>query len=284
MTHVEANTPPKLLIYYHVFWYKVLKTPKKVIYFQLLHEKTDNKVMKRYLYLPFFILISFAFMSCNNNSGLVKGDAPIHIPTDTTTTPTVVVETKILYGGYFDIANSGLYESLMSSCRRCGLKRIHTNPYGGGTTYERIYDLFGQGLIQKCSYWINSGYIQIEFDGPGLPTTASVTIKPKSSKQDPHNNSYIWGEAFTITGDVLPINKNKGFNIRLFPSNGLGGNFSLIIQSRTKNHVKHDKLNINATYGSSSDDSEQNEIISADLIKLKSPAVTSQFTCGQYTN
>ena len=219
-------------------------------------------------------------MSCNNDSGLVAGDAPVHYPAKNETT--TVASSEILFGAYFDIINSNLYELLMASCRRCGLKRFHTSPFGG-VTYQRIYDIFNNDIIQKCDNWTSSGYMQIKFDSPKLPTTASITIKPKSNKRDPFNaNSYIWGEAFTIKGTAQPINENNGFNLRLFPSDGLGGTLSLIIRSSDSNHVKKDELNVDVTYGSNINNEDQ--VISADLIKLQSPAVTSQFTCDQYTN
>ena len=167
----------------------------------------------------------------------------------------------------------------MQTCRRCGLKRYHDTP--SGPVYQRFYDIFGTGLIQECKHWLKDGYLQIKFEGPGLPTKAYVTLKPRSSKKI--SNWDGWGEAFTVEGMAHPINENKGFQIQVYPNSELGGVYSMNIISRNSNHVTKDQIrNLIVTYGGSVD--EEIELLEADLQKLKKPAISSKFNCSKYVN
>jgi len=223
-------------------------------------------------------------MSCNNKSTTLLGHglSPTHT-TVTDTQPTDTQPTEILYGAYFDLADNSQYERLMRTCRRCGTKRVYENPYGGGPTYHRIYDIFNQGLIQECKYWIRNGYIQVKFEGPGLPTKAYVTIQPRVASKVAQNKDG-WQPAFQIIGTAQPINKNKGFNISIHPSGELGGVFALHIKSRTSNHVTKNTLDVEVTYGGSHSAEGETTILTADLKKLSKPAVSQVANCSQYIN
>ena len=227
--------------------------------------------------LLFIILIGLSFLfvlACKNNNTQIKGNLP-KAPVPLNQKP--VSSVKYIYGNHFRVQNSTWYETLLEVCRRCGTRRFITGP-GGGTTYQKFW--VSRHDPKRCRNWSSQGYMQIEFAEEKLPTKATVLIQPK------YTGAYSsltleWGQPFEITAMAQPINENKGFQISVNPSDGLGGVYSLIVQSNYSNHVKQSALDIIVTYGQS----DVQTIIFGKLEKLKKKAVKkSPFDCNTYTN
>ena len=225
--------------------------------------------------LLFIILIGLSFLfvlACNDKNAQVKGNLPkAPVPLKP------VSSVKYIYGNHFRVQNSTWYETLLEVCRRCGTRRFITGQ-GGGTTYQRFW--VSRADPKRCRNWSSQGYMQIEFAEKKLPTKATVLIQPK------YTGTYSslaleWGQPFEITALAQPINENKGFQISVNPSDGLGGIYSLIVQSNYSNHVQQSALEITVTYGQN----DVQTIISGKLDKLKEKAVKkSSFDCNTYTN
>ena len=227
--------------------------------------------------LFFTIFIGFPFLfilSCKNDGTSVKGYLPDDSP-ETSTSVTGPASTYIYYGNDFRVDSSSVYEDLMEYCRRCGLKRYITSQ--GGTSYQRFWT-WDDADPKRCQNWNSQGYIQIKFAENKLPTTATVYIWPKYTGQrllrDP------WNNPFAIQTTALPINENKGFQIILRPTDGLGGTYDMNIRSDYSNHIQQSNLDITVTYGL-----DNQVIISERLEKLSKPAITkSVVDCSTYTN
>lgn len=224
-------------------------------------------------FLVFFLL--FFISSCDKENTevtgkLLKGPSPVQVTTNT-------LPTGFFYGNHFSIQNSSLYENLLEVCRRCGTRRIITDPFGGGTTYQRFWVLGDSP--KKCRNWNNQGYIQIEFAERRLPTSVKVLIQPRYTGRSAY--AMEWGEPFEISATANPINENQGFQISVNPSEGLGGVYSLIIRSEYSNHVNNSELDVNVTYGQG----DLQTIIGESLKSLTGEAVKDPaFDCGTYTN
>ena len=178
----------------------------------------------------------------------------------------------IFFGNYFRVQNSGKYKLLLSSCLRCGKKRICHD----GRTYERIWA--DRQHPQRCDGWISQGFIQIWFAERKLPTAAVVAIQPKHSKIG-------WGRfgqtaSFAVKSTAYPINESKGFTITLSQNQGLGGGYPLKVESRDTNHVKKSSLFVEVEYGPPSGGAST--IISEELKLMKQRAVAPpRTTCRQ---
>ena len=226
--------------------------------------------------LLFIILIGLSFLfilGCKNNNTQVEGNIP-----KATVPPkkAPVSAVKYIYGNHFRVQNSTLYETLLEVCRRCGTRRFITSP-GGGTTYQRFW--VSRDDPKKCGNWSSQGYMQIEFAEKKLPTKATVLIQPKYTGAYPLAS--VWGQPFEITAMAQPINESRGFQISVNPVDGLGGVYSLIVQSDYSNHVKQSELEISVTYGQR----DVQTIIFGKLNSLKEKAVKkSPFDCNTYTN
>ena len=225
----------------------------------------------------FLILSVFGFLilcSCNNEPNQVRTTPPS--PTKPPTPPKgPTTEPGLFYGNNFRVQNTSLYQNLMESCRRCGTRRLITGP--GGTAYQRFW--VSDSDPKRCKNWSTDGYIQIHFKENRLPTTAVVSIQPKytgSNRGVPE-----WGEPFSVTAPANAINENKGFEILLSPSDGLGGVNTLRIKSEYSNHYFDHELDLVVIYGRE----EAQTIISEKIVKLQGGAITqSLFSCNTYTN
>ena len=223
-------------------------------------------------YKLFVILAFFGLWACNNQPTQIQTSP--RPPSSSPTQPKTAItgQNGFFYGNSFRVQNSSAYEKLMESCRRCGTRRLISNP-GGGTTYQRFY--VGHSDPKRCRNWNTDGYIQIHFKERKLPTVAVVSIQPK------YANSNRWGEPFSITAQANPINENNGFEILLNPTDGLGGVNTLIVRSMYSNHVLKDSLSLTVIYGQ--DDSQT--VISETIPRLTKRAIKKSFyTCNTYTN
>lgn len=224
--------------------------------------------------LVFIVLILLFAVSCKNDKVSVAGNLLTSSPGTSASAP--VAKALFVYGNYFRVQHSSAYKTLMSSCRRCGLKRIISSPFGG-TTYQRFWTL-DDANPKRCENWISAGYLQIEFAENKLPTQVTVSIWPKYTASGGGRNEG-WGQPFEVKGRANPINENKGFQILLSSSGGLGGAHLLDIQSTHSNHVRRPSdLNITVTYSAQ-------KIISENITKLTKKAVPqSVFNCDTYSN
>ena len=224
--------------------------------------------LNKRFFLILNVLALSALWACNNNPTQVQNSPP----PKTTTPPVKTGEGGLFYGHSFRVQNSSAYEKLLESCRRCGTRRLIQGP-GGHTTYQRFWTSHSDP--KRCRNWNTEGYIQIHFQENKLPTTAVVSIQPQ------YTDSNNWGEPFSVTAQARPINKNRGFEIFLNPSEGLGGVHTLTIRSNRSNHVRDSQLNLSVVYGGT----DSQTIISQSLSKLTKRAIRkSVFNCNTYTN
>lgn len=228
---------------------------------------------RRILNKIFFLFALFAGLvfvsSCNSQKEEVSGLTP-KAPKQPALPPSTEAPSYV-FAGSFRVVNSGVYETLMRTCARCGTKRLIETPFG--TRYERYWSL-GESL-KECRNWLSEGFLQLEFTEQKLPTSVKVLIQPKY-----RGSSDVWGYAFEFTGTAVSINQNKGFEIVISPNQGLGGVHNIVLSSSSSNHVEYSDLSLNVMYGASGQ-------IFADptLKKYVSRWVEEpQFTCGQYTN
>ena len=219
-------------------------------------------------------------MNCNNTDTIITGGLPQ--PTHEIVIPeTIVTAPSILVWGNFFSSRSGGYSELLERCRRCGTKRVSKGPHGG-TAYQ-IYVPFTSDSPRRCSNWNSGGYLQIEFAGERLPTTATVTIQPEYV----NGSKKAWGEPFSIQSTANAINENKGFQIILSPKQGLGGTKNLYIYSESSNQLDGTDLSVTITYGESSGSRRSSSpvIISETLQKLTKRTLEKvQFSCSDYIN
>lgn len=225
--------------------------------------------MKKIAILSFSLFV----WACNNDNVKIGG-APATDKKPAKPATAKPSAPMYVYGNKFRVYNAGQYESLLKVCRRCGTRRIVTNSWGG-TSYQRFWT-FGENP-KRCSNWNSSGYIQVAFAENKLPTEATVSFQPEYVA----GAQSQWGQPFELKAPARPVNENKGFQILLGPADGyFEGNYSMEIYSRGSNHVKSSQLDITVTYGTG-----EQAIISAQLVKLKSPAISSApFDCGVWTN
>jgi len=235
--------------------------------------------VKTLLFLLSFLTLSlFASLltNCNNDSAIIDNTV-IEIPSPSPA-ETPPAEPILVWGSPFTVVNSSLYERLVRSCRRCGLKRVQKLNQGF-VAYEKNYP-FSSKDPKRCSNWNQRGYLQIEFLETKLPTSVIVTIQPKYSKS---SISY-WGEPFSIEAKATAINKNKGFQIIVSPSEGLGGTRSLYIQSQDATHLARKNFAVEVFYGKTAS-SDSSSMISQTLqLQTKKPITKVNFSCDQYTN
>lgn len=231
--------------------------------------------MKKTLFITLSGFFCLFVLNCKNEPKNIVGQLPEIVTTTPQEQP--VSKPGYIYGNYFSVQNSSLYENLMAACRRCGTRRFITGP--GGTTYQRFW--VPKTDPKQCRNWNTEGYIQITFAEKKLPTSATLLIWPKYTGLDSRARAYEWGVPFEITTTARPINENKGFEMALHPKAGLGGLNSMIISSDYSNHVKKVELDITVVYG------QQNSqtIIVGRLQSLKENAVkTPPLNCQTYTN
>ena len=215
-------------------------------------------------FLNLFSILCFALLiSCDGEKRAVIGSIPKE--------PTLLTGTQatgIIFSGNFQVVNSGLYETLLKICSRCGTKRIIQTPFG--SRYERFW-ILGES-VKKCRNWLNGGFLQLEFAEKKLPTSVKVSFQPKyRGSQD------FWGHPFELTAQAVAINQNEGFEIIIHPNQGLGGNYNMILSSNSSNHVTHSDLSILVTYGSG-------EVLMESSLKkyLNRGIEKSQFSCREY--
>lgn len=228
---------------------------------------------------PFLILLSVLFFSglwaCNNNPAVVEGGLPVTSPTPPAPPAPPAGETGIFYANSFTAQNNSAYQLLISSCKRCGMKRLIEHP-GGGATYQRFWGFDSDP--KRCKNWNTSGYLQIHFYEKKLPTTAVVSILPQYTG----TASEHWGEPFSVTAQANAINENKGFEILLTPKMGLGGVDILKIKSEYSNHVNDYSLQLMVIYGGLE---ESQTIIHGNIVKQGKRAVKKAvFNCDVYSN
>ena len=243
--------------------------------------------MKNLLFSIFIGCSLLLVLNCKKNHVKVRGSPS---PTDSTYSPTKRTGYVAAYGQVFKVQNSSLYEKLLEACKRCGTKRLIENS-DGSTTYQDHDFLWGtqKGDPKRCDSWNAEGYIQIVFAEKKLPTKATVSIWPKYTGGitgflcfDGLNREWCKESIFEVTATANPINENKGFQILMTPTHGLGGTHFLSIYSNYSNHVKQSELDITVTYGRQQD--SQN-IIFEKLPKLNKKAVgKASVTCEHYTN
>ena len=250
-----------------------------------------NARFKNKLSLLFIKVFSILFFlsSCNNNSSSVKGVLP---KGPTNKTPTVrpittapaapAAPIRYTYAGFFRITNSNSYKELLENCRRCGTKRWTQGPYGS-INYQRLWTT--SGALQRCDNWLHQGFLQIDFQNKTLPSEAKVLIQPKytgsmTSFSITGEEQEVWGEPFEISVQAYSINKNKGFEIKINPSDGIPGNYSLTLKSNDTNPASSSNLNLNIIYGANQ------QIISSPQLKEYAERWQSKpkYSCKQYTN
>lgn len=179
------------------------------------------------------------------------------------------------FGNTFHVQNSSSYKRLLEACHRCGTKRLITNIYGQ-KTYQKFYGLSSNP--KNCKKWKSQGYIQIYFSQNTLPTKTTVIIQPKYTLSNSSQGGR-WGESFSVVGTARPINRNKGFELILNPTAGLGGLQSLTIRSEFSNHIKNNTLDVDVMYGGHN----SSAIFSQTLPKIKRAVKKSQVDCHTYT-
>lgn len=223
------------------------------------------------LWISFFALF---VSNCNNQHGAITppGHNPLPPTPSPSPSPSPSGSSGYFYGNFFQVQNAGMYEKLLESCKRCGTRRLITNPWGG-TTYERHYTF--RNHPKRCRNWNSRGYIQLEFSKKQLPAEVKVSIQPLYTTGNP-----LWGEPFELTSTANPINSGEGFQILLTPQSGLGGMFVLEIISEQAHPAKHHTLDITVTYGGG-----PSYTISGSLSFLKQRAVKKAVAgCNTYTN
>ena len=230
--------------------------------------------------------------SCNNKSGYIETTGPKG--------PDPIVSSGYIWAGYFDVDDSGSYEDLLQTCRRCGEKRIYTENGCNGWSKRGGNDYLGWQIgfetrspitgancgalnpnweEQKCKKWLKSGLIEIEFQTLNLPTTAKVTVWPS------FDGNYQRGldETFSFQGRVQAFNENKGFAIKITPKDMQIGNKNLYIRSYETSPTKvlHE-LDIFISYGE-----EENSITDTTITRqTKTNIGHSQnlLSCRQWAN
>lgn len=229
------------------------------------------KINQKIFFVLWVILFSLFMLNCNNRAGIVAPPRSTHFPHPTDIPPDQSGTSGYFYGNFFHAKNADMYEKLLESCKRCGTRRLITNPWGG-TTYERHYTF--KPNPKRCSNWNARGYIQLEFTRKQLPAEVRVSIQPLYAAW----NSF-WGEPFELKATAQPINQGEGFQILFTPQHGLGGMFSLEIISEYSHPGEHNTLDISALYGDSS------PIINERLPFLQQRAVKKAVAdCNTYTN
>ncbi len=222
----------------------------------------------------FSFFLAVLFLSCDKNVSVGGGLTKMPNRILVTTTPPATVQ-HIVYGNHFQVQNSSVYQSLLETCRRCGAKRFQTDAFGR-TTYQRIYAF--RSNPKRCESWLKKGYLQITFAENKLPSQASVLIQPQYTVA---GSSTFWGEPFELKTTAQPINQNKGFQILINPSDGLGGAHALNVYSDSSNHINNSELHVTVTFGAGRGQS----IISKPLAKLSKKAVpVANYDCSTYTN
>ena len=229
--------------------------------------------MKKAWILVGFLFGSSLFTNCNNASTNVE--IP---PKNFSTSKKPLTSTQLVWGGHFNVDNSGRYEDLLVACRRCGTKRVIQNPYGGGVTYQKFW--VPDSHPKECQNWRSTGYMQVEFAELKLPTKATVSFQPKYS----HSSNEYWGQPFAVKGEARAINENEGFAITLTPSSGLGGNRNLYILSSGTQHLNRGELDVEIIYGQNNEDATDSIFIQTLSPQSQKPISHAPFTCGQYTN
>ena len=224
---------------------------------------------KKFIILCGFLPIFFS-LSCNNKDTSVTGTLPGAHKTgpkqETSSAP------GYTYGNHFSTRNSFWYESLLSTCRRCGTKRLI------GDTYQRYY--VTKPDPKRCRNWAREGYIQIEFEEKKLPTRATLSIWPKYTGSD--RSVWEWGGApFGLTVEARPINEDEGFQMLINPNDGLSGISSISVTSDYTNHVKDSQLYVVVAYGQG----DSQTIITQNLQSLKKRTIgRNLIDCYTYTN
>ena len=228
--------------------------------------------------IKFIVLCGFFLLfilNCNNSSITIRKPPPV-INQDFPQQQTVSTPGYV-YGNHFRVQNSSGYETLLSDCKRCGTKRL-INQFGGGVTYQRFW--VPRSDPKRCRNWSSEGYVQIEFEEKKLPTKARLSIWPKYTGAERLVPEWS-GEPFEITTTARSVNENKGFQMVIHPSDGLGGLNSLTVTSDQDNHVKQSELHITVSYGQR----DSQAILTERLKSLKGRAVRKAFfDCQTYTN
>ena len=217
-------------------------------------------------------------MSCNSDKTTVTTITSPEKPGTGTTLPILPQAPTYVFGSHFRVVNSKAYELILKNCSRCGTERLIQNPLGG-SSYQRSRSWsWGNNInninIQACSNWLYKGYLQLEFTNTTLPTTVKVLIQPLYTTGSLEH----WGVPFELTTTAYAINEDEGFEILVYPNQGLRGTSTLSISSASSTPVK-DTLSLNVKYGKA--------IIMANPVLKKYPkrsVPTPQLTCSQYSN
>ena len=220
----------------------------------------------------FLVLNSFCLLfcvTCNNGQTNVIDKLSPSPPFDFNES---ISQKKFIYGQAFQAQSISAYGRLLSTCKRCGVKRLIDTP--SGTVYQRYYGFDFDP--KKCKNW-TQGYIQIEFLEKKLPTQVIVSIKPEYT-----GLTSRWGETFSVKATARPTNENKGFAIFVRPSDGIGGIYSLVIKSESSNHILRDSLDVLVIYGGQG---EGQTILNQTLPLLEREAIKkATVSCDTYTN
>ena len=227
-----------------------------------MRKKTDKKTVKSNIFLSFLFFLVLAFsLSCDKAEEALSPHSKPHYEKSTSATDTP----KLIYGGDFQMRNGGLYQRLLTNCKRCmtGKRRVDINT----GTYEHNIFSFGHNP-NKCDNWIGPGSLEIIFEEDRLPTSVTVTIWPQYNR----GSRKFWEprQAFSVKGEAKAINESDGFEAKVLPSGGLGGSYVLSIKSSNANHVKNTKLEVVVSYGAGA---SSGQMISATLSKLVKKAI-----------
>ena len=190
----------------------------------------------------FFVFCLFLLGSCNNEKKPVSGSLPTE-PLVPGSEQTPVIPAYI-YAGSFNVVNSNVYESLLTTCSRCGEKRLISTPFGDH--YERHWSLGDS--VKACKNWLREGFLQLDFAKRTLPSPVKILIQPKYFTSSGKKEGY----PFEVSSTAEPINENKGFEIIVSPNQGLKGIYDMVISSNSTNPYEYSNLSVSIKYGSSS--------------------------------
>ena len=226
-----------------------------------------------------FLSSLFLMASCNNENTVIT--QPVFEPIEKPLTELAPEPEVLVWGNYFRSENNSVYRKLLESCRRCGLKRVQPGR-NGIVLHTRYYPLSSEDA-RKCENWDRRGYLQIEFQEKRLPTNVTVTLQPEYES----SAGKFWGEPFSVDAEARAINENKGFQIILNPSLGLGGVQNLYISSSGSNHLENSELSVEVSYGGGYliDKRDVTPIIVQNLRKQRTKSIKeAKYSCSQYVN
>ena len=241
-------------------------------------QPSEIHFVKKELFVFLVLAISTLPLLYCEGGGKRRASSPGATPPSTypsgTTLPTAPA---FVWGGWFEVTDSGRYETLLELCSRCGTLQITPYSIKGAL-------VIGDSPL-KCDSWLQKGYLQIEFAANKLPTDVAVIFQPEYSSYGAWGGRQqrCFGHPFAVRGRAIAVNNSEGFSITLTPANGLGGPENLYIVSQNSHHVSQHTLEVDINYGGEGDWARRSQILSAILQKQGTKPISSvQFTCRQY--